>query len=116
MFRVHADAADGSPAFRTHPVERNNMMFESPDRTDWQVIKSGLADRIRAVRESLYGEHGGPLLARGLEIPFRTWFNYESGCTIPAQTILRFIELTGADPHWLLTGEGQMFRSNGRTP
>jgi hypothetical protein len=89
-------------------------MFDPSEPTDWQSIKSELAQRIRLVRERLYGEHGGPLLARGLEIPFRTWHHYESGFTIPAETILRFIELTGADPHWLLTGKGEMFRNRGR--
>jgi hypothetical protein len=35
--------------------------------------------------------------------------NYEAGCTIPAHSILRFIKLTGVDPHWLLTGDGARF-------
>jgi hypothetical protein len=35
--------------------------------------------------------------------------NYESGCTIPAHSILRFIKLTGVHPHWLLTGNGEQF-------
>ena len=76
---------------------------------DWQTLKMGLAERIREIRIDLYGKNGGPLLAEALEIPFRTLHNYESGCTIPAPTILRFIELTGADPHWLLTGCGERF-------
>jgi hypothetical protein len=76
---------------------------------DWLDVKTALADRVREVREDLYGIHGGPLLAQSLRLPFRTWLNYEAGCTIPALVILRFIELTGADPHWLLTGEGPKF-------
>ena len=77
--------------------------------TDAQTLKRDLAHRVREIRIDLYGQNGGPLLAQALEIPFRTLHNYESGCTIPAPTILRFIELTGADPHWLLTGEGDRF-------
>jgi hypothetical protein len=77
--------------------------------SDWQTLKMGLAERIREIRIDLYGTNGGPLLAEALKIPFRTLHNYESGCTIPAQTILRFIELTGAHPHWLLTGRGERF-------
>ena len=50
---------------------------------------------------------------RGLGIPFRTWHNYEIGCTIPAHTILRLIEVTGAHPHWLLTGKGERFLDRG---
>src|SRR5512144_430721 len=81
--------------------------------SDWQTIKSDLTRRIREIREELYGEHGGPLLAEALRIPFRTWHNYEVGCTIPAQSILRFINITGAHPHWLLTGEGEKYLSPG---
>ncbi|MDB5351320.1 MAG: hypothetical protein JWN86_2567 [Planctomycetota bacterium] len=80
-----------------------------PQRFNWQSIKSGLAARIRQVREELYGAHGGPLLAETLRIPFRSWHEYESGGTIPALIILRFIEVTEAHPHWLLTGEGNRY-------
>jgi len=84
-------------------------MKRLPPQPEWLEVKSGLATRVREVREDLFGEHGGPALAEALRLPFRTWRNYESGCTIPAQVILRFIELTHAHPHWLLTGEGERF-------
>jgi hypothetical protein len=84
-------------------------MERSIPNSDWLGIKSNLAQRVREVRFELYGEHGGPLLAEALEVPFRTWLNYESGCTIPATSILRFIELTKANPHWLLTGCGDKY-------
>ena len=77
--------------------------------SEWQTIKVGLAERIREIRIDLYGNNGGPILAQALRIPFRTLHNYENGYTIPAPTILQFIELTGAHPHWLLTGEGERF-------
>ncbi len=77
--------------------------------SDWLAIKNNLARRVREIREELYGAHGGPLIAQALQVPFRTWLNYESGCTIPAPSILRFIELTGANPHWLLTGRGEKY-------
>lgn len=84
--------------------------MEKPLRnSEWQTLKIGLAERVREIRIDLYGENGGPILAEALSIPFRTLHNYESGCTIPAPTILRFIELTGAHPHWLLTGRGERF-------
>lgn len=79
--------------------------------SDWLVLKSNLARRVREVREELYGAHGGPLLAEALGLPYRTWINYEGGCTIPAQAILRFIDVTAAHPHWLLTGEGNRYLS-----
>lgn len=78
-------------------------------RPDWQIIKEDLARRVRQIRAELYGEHGGPILAEALRLPFRTWRHYEAGCTIPAQVILKFIEQTAAHPHWLLTGEGARY-------
>ena len=69
-----------------------------------------LASRLREVRRELYGEHGGPLLAQDLEIPARTWAHYESGVTIPGAVVLRFLVLSGVEPHWLLTGEGRRYR------
>jgi hypothetical protein len=76
---------------------------------DWPAVKSALAERVREIREEMYGVHGGPMLAEAMNLPFRTWMNYENGCTIPAQVILHFIEVTGADPHWLLTGDGAKY-------
>ena len=45
--------------------------------------------------------------AQALNVPAQTWLNYERGVVIPAPVILQFVGLTGADPHWLLTGEGE---------
>jgi hypothetical protein len=88
-------------------------MEKSFQHSDWQAIRHDLARRIRQIREELYGEHGGPILAAELDLPFREWHSYEGGSTIPAQSILRFIEVTHAHPHWLLTGEGDKYLSNG---
>jgi hypothetical protein len=44
-----------------------------------------------------------------MQLPVRTWENYETGVTIPATVILGFIEVTGAHPKWLLTGEGERY-------
>jgi hypothetical protein len=85
----------------------------APD-SDWQTLKSDLAVRVREIRIALYGENGGPLLAEALGIPFRTLHHYESGFTIPAHSILRFIEVTGVHPHWLLTGHGDRFLNRER--
>jgi hypothetical protein len=64
------------------------------------------------VRRELFGERGLAALADALELPPRTWLNFESGCTIPGHILLAFIEVTKVDPHWLLTGEGEKFLSN----
>ena len=45
-----------------------------------------------------------------LSLPARTWYNYETGVTVPAEVLLGFIEQTGANPIWLLTGEGPKYR------
>lgn len=90
-------------------------MNEPSKRSQWLAVKAALARRVREVRHDLYGVHGGPMLAEALRLPFRTWHNYESGCTIPAPVILRFIEVTDADPHWLFTGEGERYLTRGRT-
>ncbi|MEO6809066.1 MAG: hypothetical protein ABI353_08125 [Isosphaeraceae bacterium] len=92
------------------------IMEPSASPSEWQVVKSELAQRVQMIREDLFGEHGGPMLAEALRLPFRTWYNYESGCTIPAQIILRFIELTEADPHWLLTGGGDRYQPRSSRP
>src|SRR4051812_3440226 len=73
-------------------------------------LKSQLAQRLRMVRIELFGEHGGPEFARRLRIPHRTWYNYEVGVTVPAEILLRFLEVTQVEPHWLLHGEGLKYR------
>jgi len=71
----------------------------------------GLARRVREIRRDIYGESGASMLAEDLDLPARTWVNYESGVIIPATVILHFLEVTGANPGWLLTGEGDRYRT-----
>jgi hypothetical protein len=70
-----------------------------------------LAGRIREIRVELFGEDGGQSLADALQLPLRTWQNYEAGVTLPAEIVLGFVELTGANPAWLLWGVGRSFAS-----
>ncbi len=72
--------------------------------------KLALAERLAALRSELFGERGGPEMARRLAIPVRTWYNYEGGVTVPAEVALKIIELTSVEPVWLLHGEGPKFR------
>ena len=51
-----------------------------------------------------------PSWRAGSSLPARTWYNYETGVTVPAEVLLGFIEQTGANPIWLLTGEGPKYR------
>jgi hypothetical protein len=69
-----------------------------------------LAERLREVREDMYGQHGAQFLADALNLPLQTWLNYESGVTIPAYVVLQLIELLRVDPHWLLTGRGEKYK------
>jgi hypothetical protein len=73
-------------------------------------VKASLSRRLREIRQELFGEHGGPELARRLSLPARTWYNYETGVTVPAEVLLGFIDQTGANPLWLLSGEGMKYR------
>lgn len=73
------------------------------------TVKSALSRRLREIRQELFGDHGGPELARRLNLPARTWYNYETGVTVPAEVLLAFIELTGASPAYLTTGMGPRF-------
>lgn len=72
-------------------------------------VKASLSRRLREIRQELFGDHGGPELARRLELPARTWYNYETGVTVPAEVLLAFIEHTGASPSYLLNGEGPRY-------
>jgi len=74
--------------------------------------KLALAERLAQLRSELYGDRGGPEMARRLSIPVRTWYNYEGGVTVPAEVILKIIELTSVEAVWLLHGEGPKFRSS----
>jgi hypothetical protein len=76
--------------------------------------KLALAERLASLRLELFGERGGPEMARRLSIPVRTWYNYEGGVTVPAEVVLKIIELTSVEPVWLLHGKGPKFRQQPR--
>lgn len=76
-------------------------------------VTQSLSQRLREIRQELFGEHGGPELARRLGLPARNWYNYETGVTVPAEVLLGFIEQTGANPTWLSTGEGPKYNRGG---
>ena len=72
--------------------------------------KLALAERLAGLRSELFGERGGPEMARRLGIPVRTWYNYENGVTVPAEVLLDFLDLTRVEPRWLRSGDGPMYR------
>jgi hypothetical protein len=78
-----------------------------------QQLDVSLSQRVREVREDLYGPHGAQFLADALDLPLRTWVNYERGVTIPAGVILRLIVATGVGPRWLQSGLGPKYPARG---
>jgi hypothetical protein len=70
-----------------------------------------LASRVREIRVETFGDDGIATLSQVMNIPVRTWEHFENGVTIPASILLHFIEITGVEPHWLLTGEGERYRA-----
>lgn len=85
-------------------------MARRKNRPETVRTKSDLAERLREIRVEMYGERGGSEMARRLGVPIRTWYNYESGVTVPAEVLLKFLELTAVEPQWLLHGTGSRFR------
>ena len=69
--------------------------------------KLDLAERLALLRLELFGERGGPEMARRLGIPVRTWYNYEGGVTVPAEVVLKIIELTAVEPGGCSTARGR---------
>src|SRR5215217_6511083 len=86
-------------------------MTPPPSDDASRAAQEDLSRRVREIREFLYGEDSGQRVADAMSLPLGTWTNYESGVAIPSLVILRFIELTGANPLWLLRGEGDKFTS-----
>jgi hypothetical protein len=73
-------------------------------------VRAALAERIVSLRSELFGQRGGAEMSRLLGLPLRTWYNYEAGTAIPAEVVLRIIELTAVEPGWLLHGRGPKYR------
>jgi hypothetical protein len=92
------------------PTDAVGRRGRSPRRSDGVKQRQvDLAHRVREVREDFYGAHGAQFLADGLDLPLRTWMNYERGVVIPAEVILKLIATTGISPCWLLTGRGSKY-------
>lgn len=94
---------------RVRPGLRN--MARKRVSSDQVRLKAALSRRVHEIRQELFGERGGPELARRLGIPSHQWYNYELGVTIPAPVILAFQQLTGVQTEWLLEGKGEKYRS-----
>jgi hypothetical protein len=92
------------------------MVNRPPEPTDRRSANLELAQRIRLIREELFGADGVPILADALQLSSSTLLNYETGSAIPPRVLLRFIDVTDTEPHWLLTGTGPRYRSSRDAP
>ena len=70
-----------------------------------------LGNRLRGIRSDLCGEYGVQFMADRLGILVGTWMNYERGVVVPGEVILAVLVETGANPAWLLSGDGEKFIS-----
>jgi hypothetical protein len=92
-----------------------NTRFNDDSRLDYKAksadprYSAELGNRLREIREDLYGTFGAELLAKALDIPTRTWLNYEAGVVVPALIVLRLQVLSGVSAQWLLDGEGEKY-------
>lgn len=76
-------------------------------------MKSTIGDRIREARDTK--ELDQATLAAKAGIVTRTLQRWEKGEQIPdGISITKIAKATGAHPHWLLTGEGEMYSSTAR--
>lgn len=85
-------------------------MARRKNAPDLVKVKCSVSERLREIRLERFGERGGPELARQLGLPVRTWYNYEAGVTVPAEVVLKLIELTSVEASWLLNGVEPKFR------
>jgi len=69
-----------------------------------------LASRVREIRLETFGGEDIANVSQAMNIPARTWEHFENGVLMPAWILLQFIEITGVEPHWLLTGKGERYR------
>ena len=76
--------------------------------TEWLAIKYDLARRIREVREELrYARRPAP--RPGDADPVSNLAQLRERLHDSCASMLRFIELTKTNPHWLLTGRGDKY-------
>ena len=74
------------------------------------VYDRKISERLRLIREAAFAAGGVVAAARAVGVPRQTWSNYELGVIIPGDILLAFLVTTWAEPRWLLTGTGPMFR------
>src|SRR5437016_2352571 len=70
--------------------------------------KQSIGSRLREARENKGLDQS--ILAAEIEVTTRTLQRWEKGEQIPdAVSVLHIAEVTGVLPHWLLSGEGEVY-------
>lgn len=70
---------------------------------------STICDRVKFLRESSFGGRGKTQMAEVTGIPYNTYLRYETSTEPPASAVWSICRATGADPGWLLSGQGEPF-------
>jgi repressor LexA len=79
------------------------------------IVKSTIGDRIREARENK--EFDQATLAEKVGIATRTLQRWEKGDQVPdGISITKIAKAASVHPHWLLTGEGEMYPMPSRPP
>ena len=107
------EAPDGFPSSspkRRIPADRDRARGRD------EASARHFPDRIAEVRRDHFGDEGVPAIADALQLPHRTWMNYEKGVVMPATVLLCFINLTLVESHWLLTGRGPKYQGPAHSP
>ena len=65
-----------------------------------------LIQRVRLLRERTYGKRGKARFCKALGISPSTYNYYEQDRVPPVALLVEMARVTGADPNWLLTGDG----------
>lgn len=80
------------------------------DDTEQAAMRRQLGQRLVLLRTELDGPAGARTFATRLGLSLDDWLAYEEGATAPAETLLRVVEVTGAEPQWILDGTTPRYR------
>ena len=78
--------------------------------TDGRESFSGLSERMRAIRLELFGPDGLRVAGQSSRRFRKQHWQMEINGPIAGHFILGFIEVTGANPSWLLRGAGERYQ------
>lgn len=75
-----------------------------------KALRQAIGRRLAVLREQRHGPRGRSAMAEDLDVTAKNWWNWERGRAMPGEVLLRLLELTGAEPLWVLHGGGPRYR------